>query len=239
MTATDHSLLVVDDDVDTCRNYRDIFTDLGYCVDIAHDGVSALEKVRQKPHAVAVVDLMMPGMDGLALYAEMKRLRPETVAVLVTAFPHHPRAEQSLDAGVWRVMSKPVELTQLLALVNEALDQPLVLVVDDDSELCANLWDLFREHGYRVGIANDVHTAVHRLDEGGFKVVLIDLRLPDGDGTEVFRAVRAADARARTILITGHSAELAHSLERLTKEGPMPCATNRSMWLTSSPQSAD
>jgi len=219
MTTSNRSLLVVDDEVDTCRNYSDIFTDLGYQVDIAHDGDSALEKVRQKPYAVAVLDLMMPGMDGLALYSEIKRLRSETVAVLVTAFPHHPRAEECLSAGIWRIVPKPVELTQLLALVSEALDQPLVLVVDDDSDLCINLWDLFRDCGYRVSIANNSRTAVHRLQEGHFKVVLIDMRLPDGDGTEVFRAVRNADADARTILITGHAAELVRSLDQLTTEG--------------------
>jgi DNA-binding NtrC family response regulator len=219
MNTTDRYLLVVDDEVDTCRNYSDIFTDLGYQVDIAHDGESALEKVRQKPYAIAVLDLMMPGMDGLALYNEIKHMGPETVAVLVTAFPHHPRAEECLNAGIWRVISKPVELTQLLALVDEALDQPLVLVVDDDSDLCANLWDLFRERGYRVSIANDAHTAVQRLREGHFKVVLIDMRLPDGDGSGVFRAVRDAGAGARTILITGHAAELAQSLDQLTTEG--------------------
>jgi DNA-binding NtrC family response regulator len=219
MNAPNRSLLVVDDEIDTCNNYRDIFSDLGYDVDIAHDGESALEKVCQKAYAVAVLDLMMPGMDGLALYNEVKRLRPETVAVLVTAFPHHPRAEECLSAGIWRVISKPVELTQLLALIDEALDQPLVLVVDDDPDLCANLWDLFRERGYRVSISNDARTAVHRLQEGRFKVVLIDMRLPDGNGSEVYRAVREAGAGARTILITGHAAELAHSLSQLTTEG--------------------
>jgi two-component system, NtrC family, response regulator HydG len=219
MNNSNRSLLVVDDEIDTCCNYRDIFADLGYQVDMAHDGDSALAKVRQERYAVAVLDLIMPGMDGLALYSEIKRLRPETVAVLVTAFPHHPRSEESLSAGVWRVLSKPVELTQLLALVDEALDQPLVLVVDDDSDLCANLWDLFRERGYRVGIANDVQSAIQRLQVGDFRVVLIDMRLPDGDGAEVFRAVRDEGANARTILITGHAAELAQSLGRLTKEG--------------------
>src|SRR5579864_5581971 len=79
------SILVVDDDVDTCRNLSDILTDLGYRVDTAHDGPTALELVRQNAYDVALLDYKMPGMDGLTLYREIKRLRAGTVAIVVTA----------------------------------------------------------------------------------------------------------------------------------------------------------
>src|SRR5688500_4414841 len=100
----DASILIVDDEVDTCRNLADIFADLGYRVDFAHDGRAAIEKVRIARYDVAVLDLMMPGMDGLALYQEIRQMRPETVAVLATAYSNHPRAEQCLSAGVWRLV---------------------------------------------------------------------------------------------------------------------------------------
>jgi DNA-binding NtrC family response regulator len=219
MTNAEPSLLVVDDEVDTCQNLSDIFTDLGYRVETAHDGAAALEKVRRARYDVAVLDLMMPGMDGVALYHEIRRLRPETVAVLATAYPNHPRAEASRQAGVWRVVPKPVDLARLLALLDEALHRPLVLVVDDDPDLCANLWDLFHERGFRVSVAHDARTAAQRLRDGAFQVILIDLRLPDGDGVAVFHTVRQTDPQARTVIITGHPAELTPYLERLTAEG--------------------
>src|SRR5438445_321145 len=73
-------ILVVDDDVDTCRNLSDILTDLGYQVETAHDGLTALELVRRRPYEVALLDYKMPGMDGLTLYREIKKLRAGTVA---------------------------------------------------------------------------------------------------------------------------------------------------------------
>jgi CheY-like chemotaxis protein len=219
MSPVTPSLLVVDDEVDTCRNLSDIFTDLGYRVDTAHDGPSALEKVRAARHDVAVLDLMMPGMDGLALYQEIRRVRPEVVAVLATAYPNHPRAEEGLQAGVWRLVPKPVELPHLLALLDEALSQPLVLVVDDDAELCASLWDLLRERGYRVCLAYDAAGAAERLREGHYRAILLDLRLPDGDGGAVLEVARQADPEARVIVITGHGAELGPRLEQLLAGG--------------------
>ena len=115
----------------------------------------ALELVRQKPYDVALLDLKMPGMDGLTLYREIAKLRAGTVAIVVTAYASKATAEEALAAGAWQVLPKPVDFPQLLALVDEALGQPLVLVVDDDHDLCANLWDLLRERGYRVAVAHD------------------------------------------------------------------------------------
>src|SRR6266496_4184044 len=139
MTEKTPSILVVDDEVDTCRNLSDILTDLGYGVDVAHDGLTALEMVRQKPYDVALLDLKMPGMDGLTLYREIKKLRSGTVAIVVTAYAGGDTKAEALAAGAWQVLSKPVDFSKLLALVDEALGQPLVMVVDDEHDLCANL----------------------------------------------------------------------------------------------------
>src|SRR5262249_19405360 len=132
MNATQPSILVVDDDVDTCRNLSDILTDLGYQVDVAHDGPAALERVMEKVYDIALLDLKMPRRDGLTLYREIKKLRAGTVAIVVTAYASHATTAAALAAGAWQVLAKPIDFPRLLGLVGEALVQPLVLVVDDD-----------------------------------------------------------------------------------------------------------
>jgi len=219
MTTDKHSILVVDDDVDTCRNLSDILTDLGHHVEIAHDGPSALELVRRRHFDVALLDLKMPGMNGLELYRAIRKLRADTVALIVTAYAGGDTAEEALAAGAWKVLAKPVEFPRLLKLVDEALDQPLVMVVDDDPELCANLWDLLRERSYRVAVAHDEPTAAQQLRDASFRVVLIDMKLPTGDGASVFKLVREANPQARTVVITGHRAELERAVDDVLKEG--------------------
>jgi CheY-like chemotaxis protein len=213
------SVLVVDDEVDTCRNLSDILTDLGYHVDTAYDGPSALEKVRQHPYDVALLDLKMPGMDGLTLYREMRKIRASTVAIVVTAYASKAVAEEALAAGAWQMLSKPVDLARLLTLVDEAVGQPLVLVVDDDPDLCSTLWDLLRERGYRVAVAHDTDDAARSLTERDFSIVLIDMRLPHGDGAQVYRLVRQTNPRARTIVITGHRLEMDPMVQSVVAEG--------------------
>jgi two-component system, NtrC family, response regulator HydG len=213
------SVLVVDDDPDICHNLSDILTDLGYEVDTATDGPSAIEKVRARPYDVALLDLKMPGMDGLELYREIKRLRASTVAMIVTAYATAATAEQALGAGAWHVLSKPVDFDRLLPLVEAAMGQPLVLVVDDDADLCASIWDVLRDRGFRVGLAHDEAAAAAQLREARFHVVLIDMRLPDGDGGSVYRLVRDSNPQARTVVITGHGGEMQARIDAVLREG--------------------
>jgi two-component system, NtrC family, response regulator HydG len=219
MSARPATLLVVDDDVDTCKNLSDILTDMGYQVDTAHDGPAALELARRHRYDVALLDFKMPGMDGLTLYRELRKVQAETVAIVVTAFAGKATAEDALAAGAWRVLPKPVDFPRLLGLVDQALGQPLVLVVDDDPDLCATLWDLLRERGYRVALAHDDTEAGRRLRDRDFKVVLIDMKLPHGDGATVFRLVRQANPAARTVVITGARPEVDRQLRQVLAEG--------------------
>src|SRR4029079_2663167 len=101
-----------------------------------------------------------------------------------------------------------VNIGSLLGVVAKALDTPLILVVDDDRDLCENLWDLLRERGYRVHLAHDVPDAEQALKQSKFHVVLIDMKLPAGDGHQVLRALQQIDKDARTVLITGFAAEM-------------------------------
>jgi CheY-like chemotaxis protein len=141
------------------------------------------------------------------------------VAIIVSAYTNPATRDEARGEGVWQVVPKPIDFPKLLGLVDEALGQPLVLVVDDDPDLCATLWDLLRERGYRVCLAHDAHAAAERAREQAYKVVLIDMRLPDGDGSEVFHAVREANQDARTVVITGHPRELGGLVEQVLREG--------------------
>lgn len=61
----DTNILLVDDDKDTCASMSDIFLDLGYTVDMAYDGPSALGLTERHQYHLALLDYNMPGMDGL------------------------------------------------------------------------------------------------------------------------------------------------------------------------------
>jgi CheY-like chemotaxis protein len=118
------SILVVDDDADTCRNLADIFGELGYAVDAAGGGDMALERAARRPYDLGLLDLRMPGMDGLTLCRRLKHLRPLMVVMIVTAYAGAGLDEEARAAGARRVLAKPVDFPRLLGLVEQALTQP-------------------------------------------------------------------------------------------------------------------
>jgi DNA-binding NtrC family response regulator len=218
-SGTQASVLVVDDDRDTCANLADILGEMNYHVDTAYDAATALELVERRRYDVALLDLKLPDIDGVELFRRIRQLQPATVGMIVTAYATIEAQQDALRAGACQVLAKPVNFHKLLRLVGEALDRPLVLVVDDDLDLCDLLRDLLEEQHIRVCMAHDAAGAERRLKEARCNVVLVDMKLPQGDGGEVFRRVRATDEQARVVMITGYRGEMEHALEQVLAEG--------------------
>ncbi len=214
------SILIVDDEVDACENLRDILADLGYRIGIARNGPEAIEQVARFAYDIALLDLKMPDMDGVNVYRQIKRLRPETVAIVVSAFSGSELAERAVEEGAAHVVAKPVDVPQLLMAIEASLAQPLLLVVDDDADFCQNLWQILSRRGYRLALAHSAEEARRQLATKSFNVVLIDLKLPGSEGGEdVFRIVQKSNPNARRILMTGFREESLETIHNLVDQG--------------------
>jgi two-component system response regulator HydG len=113
------SILVVDDDQDSCASMSDVIADLGYQVDVAYDGVAALELVKRQTYGLALLDYKMPGMNGVELYRHLKQKGAKTVGILVTAFAAGDMIDDALGAGIRKVIPKPVDFGNLIPIINE------------------------------------------------------------------------------------------------------------------------
>lgn len=80
----------------------------------------------------------------------------------------------------------------------------VILLVDDNAALVDNLTEILDDGGYTVRCADSYAAALNEA-EAGFDVALVDLRLPDGDGTELARALKTRAPDAQVILLTGHA----------------------------------
>jgi DNA-binding response OmpR family regulator len=114
-------ILIVDDDLDICRNMSDILLDLGFAVDYAHDGQAGLELAMTNRYDAAIVDLRMPVMDGIAFARVIRERSLISVALLVTAWAAPETHAQAVAAGTWSILEKPVDFPVLLHHLVEAL----------------------------------------------------------------------------------------------------------------------
>ena len=117
-------LLVVDDDAGMAATLRDILGASGYGVDVAHSGFEAVRHLRDhKPDGI-LMDIRMPGMNGVETFRETKTLSPESFVIFMTAFSDSTLVEDARREGAVDVVSKPLDLPSLLRLIARTAGPP-------------------------------------------------------------------------------------------------------------------
>ncbi len=119
--------MVVDDDAETLALLREIIAKEGYQVAVAGNAEAALAQVSDEQPDVVVTDLNMPGMDGLALLAELRTRTPDTLVILATAYGSLKTAVDGIKAGAFDYLSKPFIVDEIRLVVRRALEHKQVL----------------------------------------------------------------------------------------------------------------
>jgi len=93
----------------------------GVTVDTADSGAAALDRIAARDYEVIVIDVKMPGMDGLALLAEIRARRPDTPVLMITGHGEHALAIQALRGGAYDFIQKPIDRDHFVAALSRAM----------------------------------------------------------------------------------------------------------------------
>ena len=118
----DRSILLVDDDEDTCETISDLLAEFGYEADIAHDGREALGLAERKEYRLALLDFRMPGLDGVETFVRLRRLTADIHGLLVTG-DATVTTDRAAGAGIWKVLPKPLDAATLITLVGDLMER--------------------------------------------------------------------------------------------------------------------
>ena len=113
------SILVVDDEEIVRDSLASWLEEDGYHVDTAPDGPTALAKLAERAYAVLLVDLKMPGMDGLQVLAQARSLHPDAPVIIMTAYATVDTAVQAMKQGAYDYLVKPFEPEELSMMVGK------------------------------------------------------------------------------------------------------------------------
>lgn len=116
------SVLVVDDDSDTCENLKDILEEFNYDVHVTIDPAQAIAWTKERGFDLTILDLKMPNMSGLELFDELLLVRGDTNAVIATAFAETETVRLALGHGVAEVWHKPIDVEELLKAIRHVAD---------------------------------------------------------------------------------------------------------------------
>jgi excisionase family DNA binding protein len=116
-------VLVVDDEASIREMLSKTLALAEYDVDVAPDGRTALDRMRLFTYDLLITDLKMPGMDGMTVIREAKRLKPDLPVVIITGYSTESSAIEAVNLGVAGYLTKPFRVPRVLAVTAKALGE--------------------------------------------------------------------------------------------------------------------
>ncbi len=116
-------VLVVDDDEVVRLSYQRSLQTAHYNVEAVFNGEDALHALQNKPFDVVLLDLRMPGMDGMAVLRAIKQTWPKSEVVVITGYPTVESAKEAVRLGAYDYLAKPVGPAEVINAASGAINQ--------------------------------------------------------------------------------------------------------------------
>jgi DNA-binding NtrC family response regulator len=116
-----HNILVVDDNEKLCENLCDILELKGYDTYKAYDGYHAIECINNTNFSIVIMDIKMPGINGLDALKILKRLTPNTSFIMITAFADDLFYKENFTEEDLKIVQKPIDIDKLLLIIEDTI----------------------------------------------------------------------------------------------------------------------
>jgi DNA-binding NtrC family response regulator len=201
-------LLLVDDDPDLCEALSDRLTALGFQVTVAGTGADALRLVREEAPALVLLDLVLPGMDGMGVLEAIRREEPDALVIVITAYGTIARAVEAIKKGAYDFVTKPFDPTHLEIVLGKALERQALR--DANALLTSEIGDRYAAIVGESPAMQAVVDVARRAAPSGATVLLLG---ESGTGKEVLaRAIHRWSLRASRPFVVVNCVALSEEL---------------------------
>lgn len=170
----------------------------------------ALTAIRQRPFDVVLTDLRIPGMDGVGLLREMRRLTIETPVILMTAFASVQTAVEAMKLGAFDYVQKPFNAEEVAIVIERAIREKQM--VRDNEVMRRTLEDMTAERKL-IGTASSMKPILDKIDRVAQSASTVLISGESGTGKELIaRAIHAASPRASQPMLAVNCAALSPTL---------------------------
>jgi len=112
-------VMIIEDDEEMRSLLKDFFEEEGFETDSVNNGVDALEKLSEDHFDLVITDIRMPGLTGLDILPTIRKLKPETPIIVMTAYGSDDVRRRSLERGATIYLEKPIHLSELKTVIRE------------------------------------------------------------------------------------------------------------------------
>lgn len=138
-------VLLVDDDAEFADVLSERLGTRGLKVDMVNDGPSALNKAKETSYDAIVLDLAMPGMDGIETMKELLKKQPDLQIILLTGHATIEKGVEAVKLGAMDFIEKPANLEKLMEKIKTAKEQKMLLV---ENKIEEEITRILREKGW-------------------------------------------------------------------------------------------
>lgn len=196
-----HRILIVDDDQDMTATLALILKEEGYEAIPANNGYAAIKTVKEKRVDLILMDMKMPGLNGVETYKEIRKIRPGVPVVMITAYAPENLVKEALEHNAREVIYKPFDMEEMLELINKLKEGTIISIVDDDLISSAKMRDYLEEKGYRVYITTNGTDAVELIKKKKTHIVFIDIEIPPSNGLETYLKIKEINPTTTAVML--------------------------------------
>ncbi len=212
-------IMVVDDDDNFRDSLCDIITDWNYECLAVNGAEAALEALRQEHVDLVLLDIRMPGMNGIDCLQEIRRQYPEVRVVMMTAYSE--QVEKAVELGAITVLSKPLDVNSLLNLLQERAKKSVVVLLEDGPQLSLDVQAMLKERGLSVGIASSSSETLDLVYRQSPDIVILNTVLSDVNKLRAIAHLRKNMASLPLIAIADYEKETAGLVGKGSEEKVM------------------
>jgi DNA-binding NtrC family response regulator len=212
------SILIIDDEEIMREILETLLAREGYSVRVASGGAEGVELARSIPFDAAIVDVMMPGMDGMAVLEELKKLDDELPVIMITAFASVENAIAAMKRGALDYITKPFKNDEVLVVVRNAVERRQLIA--ENTALKQNLQAQTHNFAGIIGRSPKMKQVFDLIIQAAPSRSTILITGESGTGKElVARAIHTHSSRPDKAFVTVNSGNLPPELLESTLFG--------------------
>lgn len=214
-------ILLVDDNEEFLDSTKDVLEEENYQVATAVGGEEAIRQVEHSVFDVILMDIKMPGINGVDAFIEMKKRNPAVKVIMCTAYIVENLIRRAWEEGAYAVLNKPLQMDLLfrtLEMVGQSGNRGAILIADRDRQFCVDVQSALRDCGHRVEVSHDGRDALKRAEHYAFDILLLDMHLSLVNGVEVHRRIKAARPNTFMTVIFVCAEEMNNEVQRKLRE---------------------
>jgi two-component system, NtrC family, response regulator HydG len=176
------SILVVDDDRDNANSLGELFEMDGHRAEVVYTGREAVFAYLKNDFDVAFVDVMMPGMNGVESFMEIRKLRPQANVYMMSGYSVEELLKQALAQGALGLLHKPTDPDTLLRMVKEVGENGLVVAQGIGANFASEISAMANGQGALCHVINKSSGLQHMAPHGELVVMDMNCALIDSMG---------------------------------------------------------